>query len=405
MVGRKEESVQELRGLAKTSGVISKKILYHNSLNIDPAYYISESKLKKLQEEICSSEINVIIFDNELTPAQHRNIEEELEIKIIDRTQLILDIFAQHAHTKESKIQVELAQLEYLLPRLKGKGEEMSRLAGGIGTRGPGESKLEVDRRRIEKKIHRLKKKLKKISKIRENQRKNRKDPLIALVGYTNAGKSTLMNLLTEAKTEVADKLFATLDSTLRSLTLPVGKKVVLSDTIGFINRLPHQLIASFQSSLEEIKNAELLLHVIDINQKDPESKIDVVKNVLKDMDIGNKNIIKVFNKCDLISKEKRQEMNLRYPESINISAQTGRGKDKLINKINSVIKKSMNNVNLKIPYDQANLVDEIYQQGTVFEEEYHKDHISIEALVSKQLANKLTPYRTKKQKTKSPFL
>lgn len=396
LVGKEENSINELQGLTNTAGVISKKILYHSADHINPAFYISESKLNTLKEEISKNKENVVIFDNELSPAQHRNIEEELEIKIIDRTQLIMDIFAQHAHTKESKIQVELAQLEYLLPRIKGQGTEMSRLAGGIGTRGPGESKLEVDRRRIEKRIHRLKEKLKKVSRVRKNQRKNRKDPLIALVGYTNAGKSTLMNYLTEAETEVDDKLFATLDSTLRKMKLPAGKNVILTDTIGFINRLPHQLLASFESTLEEIRNADILLHVIDLNQQDFENKINVVNNVLSDMDLDDKTIIKVFNKCDLVNEAAISDINLQYPESISISAQTGNGVDKLINHLNILIKKSMQKIELNIPYNRAHIIEKLHEEGNVITEEYQEKNIYIKALVSNKLADILKPYRKK---------
>ena len=376
--------------------MISSKILYHKNNKIDPAYFITHSKINTLKNELLDSSVSTVIFDNELSPAQHKNIEKELEVKVIDRTQLILDIFALHANTRESKIQVELAQLNYLLPRLKGKGSQMSRLAGGIGTRGPGESKLEVDRRRIEKKIHRLKQKMKNVQKVRENQRKNRTDPLIVLVGYTNAGKSTLMNLLTEANTEVADKLFATLDSTLRSMTLPVGKKVILSDTVGFINRLPHQLVASFKSTLEEVKNAQLLLHVIDISQQEIEKKIKVVNNVLSDINADHKKTVNIFNKSDLVSREKINKIQTLFPDSMVISAQNSQSRDKIIQKLNSIIKDSMNQVEINLPYQKAHLVEQIYNEGSVFKEKYLKNYIFIKALVSKKMADILSPYRLK---------
>ena len=270
----------------------------------------------------------------------------------------------------------------------------MSRLAGGIGTRGPGESKLEIDRRRIEKKIHRLKQKIKDVEKIRKNQRKNRKDPLIVLVGYTNAGKSTLMNLLTGASTEIADKLFATLDSTLRSMTLPVGKNVILSDTVGFINRLPHQLIASFKSTLEAVKRARLLLHVIDISQENLEQKIKVVNQVLTDINAGNKKKIYIFNKADLVGNEKITKIKNLYPDSLILSAQNKQGKEKLIHKINSIIKNNMNRVNVNLPYQKAHLLEQIYNEGSVYREEYLKNYIFIQALVSKKMADILNPYK-----------
>ncbi len=393
MIGKNQESLDELKGLAKTAGVVINKIITHQTENINPAYYLGKGKINYIKKQITNNSVDVIIFDNELSPAQHRNIEDILEIKIIDRTQLILDIFAQHALTKESKLQVELAQLEYYLPRLKGKGIDMSRTGAGIGTRGPGETKLEVDRRRIEKRIHRLKKELKEVNQVRKTQRKNRNDPLVTLIGYTNAGKSTLMNLLTSENTRVEDKLFATLDSKLRSMKLPVGRKIIISDTIGFINKLPHQLIASFKSSLEEIKHSDILIHVIDIEQKYLDMKMRVVNNVLKDMNLENKKIIKVFNKIDCVDQEKIEDLKIQFPDSIAISARTGQGKHKLINRLNKLIKGSMQTVNLNIPYDQANLIDMIYSGGKVLKEEYLEEYIFIKAIISNKFAYKLNKY------------
>ncbi|MFW5998351.1 MAG: GTPase HflX [Halanaerobiaceae bacterium] len=394
LIGEKKEEINELKRLSATAGIKVKKALYNNKQNIDPAYFIGKGKLNHIMKYINNNNINVVIFDDELSPAQHRNLSDALNTKIIDRTQLILDIFAQHAHTKESKIQVELAQLEYLLPRLKGKGTELSRLAGGIGTRGPGETKLEIDRRRIEKKIHRLKKQLKEIEKNRKTQRKNRKDPLITLVGYTNAGKSTLMNLLTDADSKVADKLFATLDSTLRKMELPNGRNVILSDTIGFINRLPHQLVASFKATLEEIYNADILIHVIDINSEQIKEKIETVNEVLQDLEINNKKIVKVFNKIDMVNEEKVNTLKLLYPDSIFISAAKEKGKDKLIKNLNQIIKKSMVTIKFEFPYEKAYLVEKIYEEGKVMKEKYLNDHIFLKASISNQLAQKLSNFQ-----------
>ena len=337
--------------------------------------------------------VNLIIFDDELTPAQYRNLEQELNVKVIDRTQLILDIFARHARTKESKLQVELAQLEYMLPRLKGKGTELSRLAGGIGTRGPGESKLETDRRRIEKKIYRLKKKLKDIKRNRDIQRKSRHDPVVSLVGYTNAGKSTLMNLLTDANTTVADKLFATLDSKLASIKLPIGRNIIISDTVGFIEKIPHQLVASFRASLEEIKESDILIHVIDCSHPRIENRIKVVNNVLQELDVIDKEIITVFNKIDLISVKKLTELNLYYPGTINISAKTSEGKELLLSHISGLLAKNMTEIEIKLPYDKAYYLDIIHKNGQVLKEKYGNNNILIKANIKKQLAKKLQPY------------
>ncbi len=393
LIGNNSEELSELKGLALTAGVdIEGKIINKNP-EINAAYYIGKGKLSEIEKKINIYDINIIIFDNELTPAQHRNLEKVLNTKVIDRTQLILDIFALHARTKESKLQVELAQLEYMLPRLKGKGNELSRLAGGIGTRGPGESKLETDRRRIEKKIYRLKEKLKDIKRNRNVQRKSRHDPVISLIGYTNAGKSTLMNLLTDAGTVVADKLFATLDAKLRSFTLPDGQNVIISDTVGFIKKLPHQLVASFRASLEEIKEADILIHVIDCHQTEVDNKINVVNSVLKDLDVYDKDIIRVFNKTDLVSKSKLNELNLFYPDTVNISARNGQGKNKLINKITEILKKNLTEIELNLPYEQAHYIDKIYTNGNVLKEEYKNNRITIKACINKNLAKKLKNY------------
>lgn len=392
-IGQREESLNELLQLASTAGVKVIDEIFHRSDSINAAYYIGKGKLKEVEDIIKASRVDMVIFDNELSPAQYRNIEEKISIKVIDRAQLILDIFAQHAHTRESKIQVELAQLEYLLPRLTGLGVELSRLGGGIGTRGPGETKLEIDRRRIQKRIHKLKSELNNIKRNRQIQRKTRNDPLVALVGYTNAGKSTLMNLLTNADTIVADQLFATLDSTLRRLKLPFGKNIIISDTVGFIKKLPHQLVASFSATLEEIKEADILLHVIDSSQYLLEDKINVVNSVLDKLNVLNKNIIYVFNKIDLLDKEKIRDLEIRYPDSVGISALTGYGVDKLIKKISEIIKKDMVPVQLKIPYENGHWVDKVHQHGDVIEEKYLNKEIIITARVSKKFANKLKKY------------
>lgn len=398
LVGQSRENLAELINLAKTAGVEAAKLMYFKSEKINPAFYIGSGKLAEIKQEVDLANLNPVIFNNELTPAQHRNLEEKLEVKVLDRSQVILDIFAIHAHTKESKLQVELAQLEYLLPRLTGHGTKLSRLGGGIGTRGPGETKLETDRRRIKTRISRLKKEIKEVKRNRQLQRKNRKDPLITLVGYTNAGKSTLINLLTAADTLVADQLFATLDSTIRQLLLPIGFQVIISDTIGFIDRFPPQLIASFAATLEEIKQADLLVHVVDSSHPDLDKQIKVVNQVLYQLNVLNKDIILLFNKIDNISAEQITELQINYPGSSIISAQTGQGREQLIEQISAMILKNMKVINLKIPYDKANLINTIHQTGEVYHEEYLNNHILIRGRIARIIADKLKKYQYNQQ-------
>ncbi len=389
------DEVEEMKSLAQTAGVEIKDIAIQKVDSINSAYYIGRGKIKEIKEKIQLRQANMIIFADELSPVQHSNLEDLLEVKVIDRTQLILDIFAQHANTKEGKLQVELAQLEYLLPRLTGKGEQLSRLGAGIGTRGPGETKLEVDRRRIRERIHKLKEELKKIEANREQQRKHRDDPVVALVGYTNAGKSTLLNSLTGAKAKVEDELFATLDSTLRQVELEsIGRDVIFTDTVGFIRRLPHQLVAAFKSTLEEVKKADILLHVIDSGTEEIEERMKTVYQVLDELEVMEKEIINVFNKRDLISDSKAELLQKEYPDSIIISAREAKGINNLLHRIAKIIKKSMEIIDLELEYENANLVDQLHRKGKVLAEEYTKAGIQITALVPQYLAKKLIKYR-----------
>jgi GTP-binding protein HflX len=394
LVGLNESELNELELLVETAGAESiLKMTYHDR-KIDPAYYIGSGKVREIKEAAETVEANLIVFDNELSPVQQRNLEDEIEIKVIDRSQVILDIFARHAHSRESKIQVELAQLEYRLPRLQGRGVEMSRLAGGIGTRGPGETKLEVDRRRIEKKIHRLKENLKEIKASREVQRSSRRDPLAALVGYTNAGKSTLMNRLAGADSYTADKLFATLDSTMRQLELPVGQNIILSDTVGFISKLPHQLVASFRTTLEEIENADIILHLIDASNSNLEKNIKVVNNEIRELVEPDCKIIKVFNKIDLIKESKLNDLKIIYQDALFISALKGINTDSVIKKLNEIISEEMVEVELDLPYSEASWVEKIHNTAKVYEEKYQKNNIYIKALLPRTTAAKLKKYR-----------
>lgn len=393
LVGLSESELNELELLVETAGAESiLKMTYHDR-KIDPAYYIGSGKVKEIKEAAETVKANLVVFDNELSPVQQRNLEDEIGIKVIDRSQVILDIFARHAHSRESKIQVELAQLEYRLPRLQGRGIEMSRLAGGIGTRGPGESKLEVDRRRIEKKIHRLKEDLKEIKASREVQRSSRSDPLAALVGYTNAGKSTLMNRLAGTNSYTADKLFATLDSTMRQLELPVGQNIILSDTVGFISKLPHQLVASFRTTLEEIENADIILHLIDASNSEMEKNMKVVNNEIQKLAAKNCDIIKVFNKIDLLKESKLDDLKVIYPDALFISALKGINNNSVIEKLNKLISKDMIEVELDLPYSEAGWVEKIHNNAKVYEEEYQKNNIYLKALLPKTTAAKLKKY------------
>jgi len=393
LVGLNEGELNELELLVETAGAeCILKMTYHDR-KIDPAFYIGSGKVREIKEAAETIGANLIVFDNELSPVQQRNLEDEIEIKVIDRAQVILDIFARHAHSRESKIQVELAQLEYRLPRLQGRGIEMSRLAGGIGTRGPGESKLEVDRRRIEKKIHRLKEDLKEIKASREVQRSNRKDPLTALIGYTNAGKSTLMNKLAGTNSYTADKLFATLDSTMRQLELPVGQNIILSDTVGFINKLPHQLVASFRTTLEEVENADIILHLIDASNSEMEKNMKVVNNEIRDLKDANCKIIKVFNKIDLLEKSKLDDLKIIYPNALFISALKEINLNSVIEKLNELISKEMIEVELDLPYSEAGWVEKIHNNAKVYEEEYQKNNIYLKALLPRTTAAKLKKY------------
>lgn len=386
-----EEPLDELENLVQTAGIEVRGKQVQHRQHPDHSYYIGYGKVQELKELKYRLGVNVIIFDDELSPAQQRNLEDELELKVIDRTEVILDIFAQHANSKEGKLQVELAQLNYLLPRLTGKGEDLSRLAGGIGTRGPGESKLEIDRRRIRKRIDNLEAEIDRVQQTRDTQRSRRKLPTISLVGYTNAGKSTLFNRLTEATAVVKDELFATLDSNTCKLKLPVGRNVLISDTVGFIRKLPHQLIAAFRATLEEVTEADILLHVVDVTQDDYEAKMDAVLEVLAEMDVLDKPIITILNKVDLVTdQEKINLIKQELEDSLVISAKEGQGIDELLDKISNLLLDTMVEVELLLPYSDAGALELIHQCGKVFTEEYSNEGIFIRARISQQIANQV---------------
>ncbi len=341
-----KESLEELESLALTAGaeVVGKMVQKRSAY--DPATLMGRGKLVEARREIEAARADLIVFDNELSGSQQGKLEKEFGVRVIDRRALILDIFAQHARSREGRTQVELAQLSYMLPRIRGKGLELSRLGGGIGTRGPGETQLEVDRRRIRKRMKKLEKELSHMESVRRTQRKKRKRAgliSLTLVGYTNSGKSSLLNRLTRASVLVEDKLFSTLDSTTRKLRLPTGETFVLSDTVGFIRNIPHELIAAFRSTLEIVREADMLIHVVDASKEDTmKDRMKTVHEILSDLGASNIPVIVVLNKVDLLPYEKREFLQKRYPDFLQVSARTGEGIPNLVSKITQSIEEYM---------------------------------------------------------------
>lgn len=378
------EYLDELKDLLDTAGGVEVGRIVQKRQNPDGAFLIGKGKLDELKSEVQKKEADLVIFDEELTGAQIRNIEREIGVRVIDRTQLILDIFAKRAKTREGKLQVELAQLRYRLSRLIGFGIDMSRTGGGIGTRGPGEKKLEIDRRRIRERIRKLEKEIEEIRKHRHLIRSKRLNNVfqVCLVGYTNVGKSTLLNALTNSAVYIEDKLFATLDPTARKLTLESGKEIVISDTVGFINKLPHDLIAAFKSTLEEVVYADLIVHVIDGSNKDYEMQIEVVEKVMKDIGAENKPTILVVNKIDKAKPE-----NILYSPVIRnsldlifVSAKERINIDELVNKIQYYANKDNRTqiLELLIPYTEGALLAYLHEKSRIMEKDYKDKGIYI---------------------------
>lgn len=382
-------SMDELKELARTAGaVVAAKIIQKRD-KPDSATYVGSGRLEEIKSFTEANDVDLLIFDGELTPSQQRNIEDETDIRVIDRTTLILDIFAARARSNEGKIQVELAQLKYSLPRLGGKGAEMSRLGGGIGTRGPGESKLESDRRHIRRRIQSLQEELVQIAKRRENLRARReKDGIetVAIVGYTNAGKSTLMNTLTNAGVLAENKLFATLDPTSRALTLPDGRTVMLIDTVGLVRRLPHQLVDAFRSTLEEAANATVILNLCDASDECCTEHLNVTMNLLAALGCADKPIISVLNKCDLCGGS---FVLPAQGEFVMISAKTGEGLGNLLAKIQLSLPPTRRKAELLIPYNEGGLVSYIREEGVLIKEDYRADGIYVKAVVDIQFLDK----------------
>lgn len=390
------EDIEELKLLAKTAGAEVSKVLLFGG-EPDPGSFLRSGKLEDLRNMVLETNSNVVIFNNDLSPVQLKNLENFIPAKIIDRTMLILDIFAQHARTKEGKIQVELAQLEYLLPRLTGRGEALSRLGGGIGTRGPGETKLEIDRRKIKKRIYALRRELEEIKKERDIQRKRRLSiPQISLVGYTNAGKSTLFNLLTSANVKVEDQLFATLDPTVRKVIFNNNWEVLISDTVGFIRNLPEELLTAFRATLEEIYYVDVILHVIDISNKNFIEHIKVVDSILEQIGVEDKPVIRVYNKIDLLTKDEINYIreSLDYKPAVFISAKNNLGIDRLKKLITSELLKGVRRYRITIPYEKFSVFQKYKSRIYIEEENYKEDYIEIRARIPKEYKKILNELR-----------
>lgn len=386
------ESLDELEELINTAGAITVGKVIQNRESIHPGTYIGKGKIEEIRALVEEMDATGIVCDDELSPAQLRNLEDALQTKVLDRTIIILDIFAKRALTREGKIQVELAQLRYRSTRLVGLRNSLSRLGGGIGTRGPGEKKLEVDRRLIKTKINQLKQELEDVKKNRETLRRLRSKnqiPVVAIVGYTNAGKSTLLNYLTNAGVLEEDKLFATLDPTTRNLTLESGQQILLTDTVGFIRKLPHHLIESFRSTLEEAKYSDIILHVVDSSNPDVDKQMHIVYDTLAQLGIQDKTIITVFNKQD---KEDAQKVikDFKADETIKISAKTGWNVDQLLNLIEKILNEQKILIERIFFYQEAGKIQSIRKYGQLLEEEYQQEGIYIKAYVPKDIYNSL---------------
>ena len=369
-----EESMAELERLADTAGAVIVGRFTQRKEKPDAALFLGKGKVSEIAMEIQNTDATLLILDDELTPSQQHNLEQILGIKVIDRTALILDIFAQRARSREGKLQVELAQLKYNLPRLGGQGLVLSRLGGGIGTRGPGETKLEVDRRRIYTKIHDIERQIEGLRKNRGLHRTRRKEsriPLVALVGYTNAGKSTLLNKLTDSEVFAEDKLFATLDPTTRHLILPEKQEILLTDTVGFIQKLPHTLVTAFWATLEEVQEADLLLHVVDCSNENYEQQIEAVIEVLKELKAEDKPTLFVFNKADRIASPHLREQMMHDREAICISAATGENLDELQQRIEGFFQESQVSLTLLVPFSDGGIITQLHALNAVRETEY----------------------------------
>ena len=398
-----ENSLRELSALAETAGARVLDGLLQRRNMPDPTSYLGKGKAAELRDLARSLGADTVIANTELSPSQRRSLEDIVKIKVIDRTAIILDIFAQHAKSKEGKAQVELAQLEYLLPRLRGWGDSMSRQAGGqaaggvgIGSRGPGETKIELDRRRINTRMAKLKREIKGMKLARDTKRQSRQKsrvPQVAIAGYTNAGKSSLLNRLTKAGVLVENALFATLDPTVRKHSTPDGREYTISDTVGFVRDLPHQLVEAFRSTLEEIAGADLIVHVVDATDPDPLGQISTVRSVIADFDASSIAELVVFNKADLVSDEVQVRLRGMVQGALLVSARTGQGLDALQEAIAGMLPKPDVEFVGVIPYSRGDLVSRIHLAGKVLDTEYVEEGTSLRALVREDLAHELKEF------------
>jgi GTPase len=392
------DSMEELRELANSAGAEVVDTVTQKLQKPTAPYYIGRGKAESIRESVKDQQVTSVIFNDELSPAQGRNLENLFSRKVLDRTQLILDIFAQRARSREGRLQIELAQLQYLLPRLTRMWNHLSRQTGGIGTRGPGETQLEVDRRRVQERIARLERELEGVRKVRSVQRQGRKRhqwPVAAVVGYTNAGKSTLLNLLTGADLVAADRLFATLDPTTRSLILPNKQRVLLTDTVGFLRKLPHTLIESFKATLEEVSEADLLIHVVDLSHVHVDENIAAVDEVTKELGAWGKQTLMVFNKIDnVLDRELANTYKKRFPGSVAISARTGEGMGELVEALQGALASWRLRSRFLIPASESALLAEIHRIGHVLELRYEDDKAVIVAHVPPHLEQRLAPFR-----------
>ncbi|GAB3599948.1 GTPase HflX [Angustibacter peucedani] len=402
-VAEGENSLRELAALAETAGSQVLDALMQRRDRPDPGTFLGSGKARELRDVVVETGADTVICDGELSPSQRRALEDVVKVKVIDRTALILDIFAQHARSREGKAQVELAQLEYLLPRLRGWGESMSRQAGGrvaggegIGSRGPGETKIELDRRRIRTRVAKLRRQIRDMKTARDVGRQDRKRhavPSVAIAGYTNAGKSSLLNRLTGAGVLVEDALFATLDPTVRRAETSDGRLYTLADTVGFVRALPHQLVEAFRSTLEEVAESDLVLHVVDASHPDPEGQIQAVRTVLADVDAHDVTELVVLNKADAADPEVVARVRSRERNLVVVSARTGEGLDELRARVEELLPRPDVEVEVLLPYDRGDLVSRLHADGEVLHEEHLAEGTRITARVMPPLAGELEPF------------
>jgi GTPase len=401
--GIEERDLDELAALADSAGAEPVGRIVQSRSEPDPQYWIGRGKVEELHQLVHGRGAQLVVFDQELTPGHLRALEARLGVKVVDRTALILDIFALHAHTREGKAQVELAQLNYLVPRLRGWGEAMSRLGGGIGTRGPGETKLESDRQHIGRRITKLRRDVKAMQRSRDTQRASRQRsnvPQIAIAGYTNAGKSSLLRRLTGADVIVADQLFATLDPTTRRIALPGGRAATISDTVGFVSKLPHDLVEAFRSTLEEVTLSDLVVHVADASSSAVDAQIEAVRRVLDEIGAANMPEVLVLNKTDLVPGSQRARLALRYPGSVAMSALTGEGQDGLLDAIAEAVPTPPVEVTALIPWDRGDLVAMLYRDAEVLSADAEPEGTRVHARLGLRELAAVRPFTTQVQRS-----